>query len=58
MNWVRFISDLKKYIFLSELETRGSKINVYKVEQIMGYNCFERAVIESFRNAKYPNDEY
>ena len=58
MNWVRFISDLKKYIFLSELETRGSKINVYKVEQIMGYNSFERAVIESFRNAKYPNDEY
>jgi hypothetical protein len=32
---------------LSELETRGSKIYVYKVEQIMGYSCFERAVIAS-----------
>lgn len=58
MNWVRFISDFtKKYVFLSELENRGSKINLYKVEQTMGYSCFEMAVTACFRNIKYPNDE-
>jgi predicted DNA-binding transcriptional regulator len=56
IGYVLFQTSKKK--ILSELETRGSKINVYKVEQIMGYNRFERAVIASFRNVKYPNDEY